>query len=46
MVGVRFVSFDQDAEIRLFELLERITSEPDKLMHEWHGILEHKAESA
>jgi len=39
MVGVKFVSFGEDAESRLFELLKRITSEPDKLMDEWQEIL-------
>jgi hypothetical protein len=41
MVGVRFVSFAGDAEIRLFQLLKGISSEPDQLRHEWQVILAH-----
>ena len=38
MVGVRFVSFDQGAESRLFQLLGRISSEPDQLRQEWREL--------
>jgi hypothetical protein len=43
MVGVKFVSFADDAESRLFELLKKITSEPDNLRLEWEEILAHRA---
>jgi hypothetical protein len=38
MVGVRFLSFEADAERRLFELMQSITSEPDQLRQEWQEI--------
>ena len=42
MVGVRFVAFADDAEHRLYELLQRTTPEPEKLRHEWEAILAHR----
>jgi hypothetical protein len=39
MIGVRFVSFAEGDENRMFELMERITSEPETLRDEWEGIL-------
>jgi hypothetical protein len=39
MVGVEFVAFAQDTELRLFRLLETITSNPDQLEQEWQAVL-------
>jgi hypothetical protein len=39
MVGVQFVDFEKDAELRLFQLLSGITKEPEKLGQEWQQIL-------
>ncbi|MBU5612765.1 PilZ domain-containing protein [Geomonas azotofigens] len=38
MVGVKFIAFAGDSELRLLELLKRETSEPDKLMQEWESL--------
>jgi len=43
MVGVRFVSFEKGAESRLFQLLSRISSEPDQLRQEWRELQVHVA---
>ena len=41
MVGVRFASFEKDAERELYGLLQRITSEPEKLRQEWRELQTH-----
>jgi hypothetical protein len=38
MVGVQFIGFDRNAEQRLFEHLQKITSEPERLNQEWQAI--------
>jgi hypothetical protein len=43
MVGVKFVEFPEDAERRVFDLMERITTKPEELEREWAEILGHKA---
>lgn len=42
MVGVKFVEFGEDAEKRVFDLMERITTKPEELEREWAEILGHK----
>lgn len=42
MVGVKLVGFSDDAEERLYRLLQSITSEPERLKNEWEVILTHK----
>lgn len=44
MVGVKFVAFADDAEQRLYDLLQTITDEPDTLRHEWEVILDHRGD--
>lgn len=44
MVGVLFVSFADDAEIRLYELMQKITGKPEALRREWNFILGHGEE--
>ncbi|GFO66029.1 PilZ domain-containing protein [Geomonas paludis] len=38
MVGVKFIGFAGDAELKLLELLKQQTSEPEKLMQEWETL--------
>lgn len=38
MVGLKFVALDSDTQFRLYELVERITTEPDKLKSEWQRL--------
>ncbi|WP_224982804.1 PilZ domain-containing protein [Geomonas agri] len=38
MVGVKFIGFAGDTELRLLELLKRETSEPDRLAEEWQSL--------
>ncbi|MBJ6799419.1 PilZ domain-containing protein [Geomonas propionica] len=38
MVGVKFIGFAGDSELRLLELLRRQTSEPDTLIKEWESL--------
>jgi hypothetical protein len=42
MVGVKFVTFPDDCESRVYELLKSITPEPAKLEREWSEILGHE----
>lgn len=44
MVGVKFVAFSDDAEQRLYDLMQGITDQPEKLRQEWEVILEHRAD--
>ena len=46
MVGVHFVDFAGDDEVRLFELMKAITNDPDQLRKEWEGILAQRGEQA
>ncbi|MBJ6751249.1 PilZ domain-containing protein [Geomonas anaerohicana] len=43
MVGVKFIGFTGDSELRLLELLKKQTSEPDKLMQEWESLREERS---
>ena len=38
IAGVKFVQLSESTELRLYELLKKITSEPERLSHEWEEI--------
>ena len=38
MIGMRFVSMDREAQSRLYSLLERVSSEPERLKEEFRLV--------
>lgn len=38
IAGVKFVQLSESSELRLYELLKKITGEPERLRHEWEEI--------
>jgi len=43
MLGMQFIAFPDGAERALYELMQRITSEPEQLRQEWEEVLAHGA---
>lgn len=39
MVGVQFLSFSDDGETRLYQLMQNITDNPERLRLEWEELL-------
>jgi len=43
MLGMKFIAFPDGAELALYQLLHRITSETETLRQEWEEVLGHGA---
>jgi c-di-GMP-binding flagellar brake protein YcgR len=44
MVGVKFVELSPATELRLFELLQTMTGEPEQLLKEWAALQDYRAQ--